>query len=89
MFAIAETGPQATLIAAAIPICGGASLDTAATIAPTPLWAFHGAQDGIVAVGHSQRMSSALRQHGGKPRYTEFADAGHDIATHVFMFDSL
>jgi predicted peptidase len=78
-----------TLIAAAVPICGGGSLDTAPAIARIPLWAFHGAQDGIVVVGHSQRMVAALKQHGGEPRYTEFADAGHDITDHVFATPGL
>lgn len=75
---------EPTLIAAAVPICGGGSLDTTPAIARIPVWAFHGAQDGIVAVGHSQRMIAAFRQHGGEPRYSEFADAGHDITTQVF-----
>lgn len=75
---------EPSLIAAAIPVCGGGSLDTTPAIARIPVWAFHGAQDGIVAVGHSQRMIAAFRQHGGEPRYSEFADAGHDITTQVF-----
>jgi predicted peptidase len=77
------------LIVAAIPICGGASLDTAPAIAHIPVWTFHGAQDGIVMVGHSQRMVAALKAHGSEPRYTEFADAGHDIAERVFATTGL
>ncbi len=80
---------EPTAIAAAVPICGGGSLETAPAIARIPVWIFHGAQDGIVAVGHSQRMVAAMRQHGGEPRYTEFADAGHDIATLVFATPGL
>jgi predicted peptidase len=82
-------GRDPTLMAAAVPICGGASLDTSLTIAPIPVWAFHGAEDGIVAVGHSQRMVTALRQHGGEPRLTVFTDAAHDIAELVFSTPGL
>jgi predicted peptidase len=80
---------EPTLIAAAVPICGGGSLDTAPAIARIPVWVFHGAQDGIVVVGHSQRMVAALRRHGGEPRYSEFPDAGHDIAEQVFATPGL
>jgi predicted peptidase len=80
---------EPTLIAAAVPICGGGSLHTAPTIARIPVWAFHGAQDGIVNVGHSRRLIAAIREHGGEPRYTEFPDAGHDIATAVFATPGL
>ena len=82
-------GRDPTLIAAAIPVCGGAALETAEAIARIPVWAFHGAMDGIVAPGHSQRMVAALRQHGGEARLTEFADAGHDIADRVFTTPGL
>jgi predicted peptidase len=75
---------EPTLFAAAVPVCGGASLDTAPALAAIPLWIFHGAQDHIVSVEHSRRMVAALRTLSVEPRFTEFADAGHDIAPLVF-----
>jgi predicted peptidase len=75
---------EPTLIAAAAPICGGGSLNTATSVAAVPIWAFHGEQDPIVSVGHSRRMIAAIRALGIDARYSEFPDAGHDIATQVF-----
>ena len=80
---------EPSLFAAAVPICGGGALETAPTFAQVSLWAFHGAQDPIVAVDHSRRMIDALKKHGGKPRYSEFPDAGHDIAAQVFAAPGL
>lgn len=71
--------------AAVVPICGGGDVSRAAGLAPLPVWIFHGETDPIVDVGHSRRMVAALRQAGGKPRYTEYAGVGHDIANRVYQ----
>lgn len=64
--------------AAVVPICGGADLDTAPKLAKLPVWAFHGAKDGTVPVSRSRGMVSALKEAGGAPKYTEYAEVGHD-----------
>ena len=69
------TRPQ--MFAAAIPICGGADPSLGKSIAPIPVWAFHGAKDQAVPVYLSRDMIDAIEAAGGSPLYTEFPDAGH------------
>ena len=47
-------------------------------IGTTPVWAFHGADDPVVSVEQSRKMTNALRANGGNVRYTEYAGVGHD-----------
>lgn len=71
---------QPKMFAAAIPICGGGDPTLANRIVEVPVWAFHGAKDRIVPVEGSRKMISALKEAGGNPRYTEFANEGHIIS---------
>lgn len=71
---------QPEMFAAAVPICGGGKPNFAHKIKEVPIWAFHGAQDRIVQVEGSRKMIAALKQAGGNPLYTEFADEGHIIS---------
>jgi predicted peptidase len=66
------------LFAAAVPVCGGADEATAATIKHIPIWAFHGAKDGVVKPERSRNMIAALEKAGSKPKYTEYPTVGHD-----------
>lgn len=50
----------------------------AAAIGQTPVWAFHGADDPIVAVGFTRRMIGALHCLGSPARYTEYQPCGHE-----------
>ncbi len=65
--------------AAAMPICGGADVAQAKTIAALPIWTFHGSKDGAVPVCRSRRMVSALWEVGSDAHYREYPDAGHGI----------
>lgn len=76
-------------VAAAIPICGGGDPVEVGRGRHVRTWAFHGAQDPIVAVGHSRRLIAALRALGVGVAYTEFPGAGHDIAAEVFATPGL
>ncbi|WP_163381538.1 dienelactone hydrolase family protein [Cyclobacterium sp. SYSU L10401] len=71
---------QPKMFAAAIPICGGGDPTLANRIVEVPIWAFHGAKDRIVPVEGSRKMISAIKEAGGNPRYTEFANEGHIIS---------
>jgi predicted peptidase len=51
---------------------------TAERIGRTPVWIFHGADDGIVPVSESRRMARALGDAGGDVWYTEYERVGHD-----------
>ncbi len=63
--------------AAAVPICGGADLNTAKKIAHMPIWVFHGAKDRVVSVERSRKMVRELKKYGGTPLYTEYPNVGH------------
>jgi predicted peptidase len=66
------------LFAAAVTVCGGGDEATAETIKHIPVWAFHGAKDGAVKPARSRNMIAALEKAGGKPKYTEYPDVGHN-----------
>jgi predicted peptidase len=42
-----------------------------------PVWIFHGADDDIVPVTESQRMTAAMKQIGAEVHYTEYPGIGH------------
>lgn len=56
----------------------------AAEIGPTPVWAFHGAQDDAVPVRESRIMATVLRLGGGNVRYTEYPTGKHDVWDAVY-----
>lgn len=64
--------------AAAVPVCGACDLTKASLIAHVPIWTYHGAKDQVVKVERSREIVAALKATGGSPKYTEFADVGHD-----------
>lgn len=66
------------LFAAAVPICGGADETTNGKLVQMPIWAFHGAKDTAVKPIRSRNMIAALEKAGGKPKYTEYTDVGHN-----------
>ncbi|MBI3940529.1 MAG: dienelactone hydrolase family protein [Acidobacteria bacterium] len=72
------------MFAAAVPICGGGDPSRASVIVDVPIWAFHGDQDRSVSVEQSRNIVAAIRQAGGKPRYSEYKGADHDIWNRVF-----
>lgn len=82
------------LFAAVAPVCGGADEATAEKIKAVPIWAFHGAKDTAVKPARSRNMVAALEKAGGKPKYTEYPDVGHnswdpaykDPAFYTWMF---
>lgn len=67
------------LFAAAIPVCGGGDPTFAARAVDVAVWAFHGEHDKNVPVSGSREMIKAIEKAGGHPKYTEFANEGHNI----------
>ncbi len=65
------------LIAAAVPICGGADNSKAKSIAHIPVWVWHGDKDTAVHTVRSRSMVAALKQVGAEPIYTELPGVGH------------
>lgn len=71
--------------AAAVPICGGTNPSLVALYAgQVPLWIFHGAEDGVVAVENSRRIVQQLATLGVVPRYTEYPTVNHNSWDHAF-----
>ena len=80
--------------AAVVPICGGGDwffrrIQRVCTLAPVPVWAFHGAKDPVVPVERSVEMVEALRACGGNARLTIYPDADHDAWTRTYEDESL
>lgn len=75
--------------AAVAPICGGGMPelgfpDKVCALKDTPVWAFHGARDEVVAVSESEVLVERLRLCGGNVRFTVYPDAGHDSWTRTY-----
>jgi predicted peptidase len=74
--------------AALVSICGGVHgrdderfRNVAAKVGRTPAWLFHGADDRVVPVTESRRMSAALDAAGGDFKYSEYPGVGHSVWT--------
>jgi predicted peptidase len=52
-------------------------LAAAERVGKIPVWIFHGADDTIVPVTESQRMTAAMKQIGAEVHYTEYPGVGH------------
>lgn len=73
------------LFAAAIAMCGAGDPSKAEVMVDTPIWAIHGSLDPTVPVSGSQDMVKAIEAAGGtKIKYTELADAQHDVWTYTY-----
>jgi predicted peptidase len=70
--------------AAIVPICGGGDVKTAEKIKHVPAWVFHGAKDQVVKLERSQQMVDALKAAGAEPKFTIYAEAGHDSWTETY-----
>ena len=72
--------------AAAIPICGAGDPKTVNKYAQTtPIWAFHGAQDNVVAPTQSLAMVNALLEAGAHPKFTLYDFANHNSWDSAFV----
>lgn len=72
------------MIAAAVPVCGGADTAFAAKLAAIPIWVTHGDADDIVPVSRSRDIVAAINAAGGNPKYTEFPGVKHDAWTYTY-----
>ena len=77
--------------AALVSVCGGVQgrddtrfKETAERVGKTPAWLFHGADDRVVSVEESRRMTAALKAVGGNVKYSEYPGVGHAVWTQVF-----
>jgi predicted peptidase len=71
--------------ASVAPICGGGIPYKMRLIPHLPVWAFHGAKDGVVALDESARLVEALKKAGNtKVEFTVYPEAGHDSWTETY-----
>jgi predicted peptidase len=63
--------------AAIVPICGPGDVATAAAIKDLPCWCFWGDKDNF-ANKSMPKMVEALKDAGGKPKFTEYPGVGHN-----------
>jgi len=70
--------------AALVPICAGGRPDDVAVLRDTPVWAFHGGKDPVVALERGQAMVDALKKAGGNVKFTVYPEAGHDAWTKTY-----
>lgn len=75
--------------AAVVPISGGGNPDEAAALSETPVWAFHGSDDGIIPLEESRRMIQTLRDAGADPLFSKLRDVGHGAWPAVYASDAL
>ena len=73
---LASTKPER--FAALVPVCGGGDPSWTPRLRDLPTWAFHGADDPVVSVHHSQAMVDALRAVGAPIRFTLYPGVGHE-----------
>jgi predicted peptidase len=67
--------------AAAVPICGGGDKRLGGKISKLPIWAWHGDKDTVIKPSRSREMIEAIREAGGKPKYSEIKGRGHNSWT--------
>jgi len=73
------------MFAAAVPICGGVSIDRLKKIKNMPVRIFHGADDNLVSPEHSRNAYQKLVSLGAKHvLYTEYPGVGHNSWTNAF-----
>ncbi|HEY3283451.1 MAG TPA: prolyl oligopeptidase family serine peptidase [Armatimonadota bacterium] len=77
------------LFAAIVPICGWGDPKTAAKLAKTPLWAFHGEADNAVPLSGSVSMVDAVKAAGGSPKLTTYPGVGHNSWDNAYRQEKL
>jgi predicted peptidase len=70
--------------AAIAPISGSGDDERACGMKNVPVWAFHGAQDDVVALARGREIVDAVRACGGDVTFTVYPDAGHDAWTRTY-----
>lgn len=70
--------------AAVVPICGGGMYWNAHRLKNSNVWAFHGADDGVVLCRESEIMVKKINENGGNAKLTIFENVQHDSWNNVY-----
>lgn len=74
---------------AIVPLSGGGDASKVSAIKDIPVWAFHGARDGLIKAESHQKMVDALKEAGGKATFTVLPEGVHDISAEVYGNDAV
>lgn len=66
------------LFAAIAPVCGGGMAWNAGVL-KMPIWAWHGAEDGVVSPVQSDEMVQSLKEQGLDVTYSKIDGVGHNV----------
>jgi predicted esterase len=79
---LAEEFPER--FAAIAPICGAGNPENAPRLKNLPAWVFHGERDTVVPFQRSVEMVEAIKKIGGRVRFTDYTDTGHNAWTRAY-----
>lgn len=71
------------LFAAIVPICGG-GMEWNANVLTMPVQTFHGVDDDVVPVCHTDNMVAKMKSLGLDVTYTRIPNAGHEIWNDIY-----
>ncbi len=77
------------LFAASVLIAGDLDVAASAPLADVPLWAVHGGRDTLVPPHNPRAFADLARARGGRAKYTEVDDVGHDVWRFAFAHEPL
>ena len=80
------------MFAAIAPVCGGGMSWNAGVIKKIPIWVFHGVEDGVVPVFHSDDMVRKLESLNANVRYSRIENVKHNVWVNAYtqeLFDWL
>ena len=80
---------HANRVAAIVPICGAADVNSPENLIHTPIWAFHNSGDGTIAVGKTLGWINGIKAAGGNPLVTIYDRNGHDAWTRTYNDDNM
>lgn len=77
--------------AAIAPLAGSAIAikDDVKALASTNVWMFQGEKDGLSTAELGRKMSTWIKEAGGKVKYTEFEGVGHGIPGKVYSYPGM
>jgi poly(3-hydroxybutyrate) depolymerase len=74
---------------AVVPVASRGDLSTAPKLAHTPIWAFHGEKDVLIAPSEPKQMVNAVNAAGGRAYFTLLPKLRHNILYAVYNDDAL
>lgn len=75
--------------ACVVPVCGAVINWISFGLAETPVWAFHGTEDGCISCQESENMVNAINRAGGHAKLTLYPGVGHDSWVNAYQDPAL